>query len=143
MNGVKGRSRHEHQWVEMRRTFTGDGSVKSITGADPETIERLLFGVTSVEMMCSECGDRKSYELLGDASWPMRSCRGCVVNGDHLLHLRGVEDGRTYWRLTCHHEPGVYGATMDDEQRTPDPEWPADVLDHWTWGDPLEDLLRR
>ena len=55
---------HRHQWIEARRAFTRP-SVRSLKNVSEDTIERMAFGVTSIELRCA-CGDVKERQLLGN-----------------------------------------------------------------------------
>lgn len=59
---------HTHSWKEEARWYTppnrGPFEASRIS---EETIEKIMFGVTSVELRCSVCGDLKCVVLPGDA----------------------------------------------------------------------------
>jgi len=59
--------RCQHSWIEARRAFTpsrltGEFEAEQLK---PEDFERLIFGVTTVELRCVNCGDVKGVTLLG------------------------------------------------------------------------------
>lgn len=59
-------SRHRHhQWTEAGRVFTPARPGVKIRFGTEDLIERLAFGVTSIELRC-DCGDVAERQLLGD-----------------------------------------------------------------------------
>jgi hypothetical protein len=52
--------------VERGRTFTPPPHGFSVRSCTEEQGRHLVFGVTTVEMQCSECGDVKETLLTGD-----------------------------------------------------------------------------
>lgn len=64
--------RHRHQWTETARVFVPPSQRQvRYKGSNEETLDRVLFGVTSIEMRC-DCGDVAERHLLGDHT-PVRS----------------------------------------------------------------------
>ena len=58
--------RHRHQWTEKARVFVSPPPTLSrFRSNNDESVERALFGVTSIELRC-ECGDVTERQLLGN-----------------------------------------------------------------------------
>lgn len=61
---------HTHEWRETERTMTPGVAAPngwSIEGGTRETVERLLWGITSIVLTCATCGDKKVVEVKGRA----------------------------------------------------------------------------
>lgn len=56
---------HCHRWREVGRAWTGKVVGFEANRISERAVERLLLGVTVIDLRCSCCGDRKSIELLG------------------------------------------------------------------------------
>ena len=60
--------RHIHSLEEVARHFARPAvGITKLTGTSDELTQKLLFGVTTIELRCSECGDIKTTEIAGDA----------------------------------------------------------------------------
>lgn len=60
--------RHIHHLVEAKRHFTPPlENLKRVAADSDEMLKMAMFGVTTVELRCSECGDIKTLEIAGDA----------------------------------------------------------------------------
>lgn len=60
--------RHVHHLEEVARHFTPPlTNVKRLAGVGDELIQKTLFGITTIELRCRDCGDVKRTELIGDA----------------------------------------------------------------------------
>lgn len=59
---------HTHDYKETHRRFVQSEfrDARALKGCDKETIERLLFGITVVELKCQSCGNILSRELKGN-----------------------------------------------------------------------------
>ena len=58
--------RHRHQWTEKARVFVSPPATLSrFRSSSDESVERALFGVTSIELRC-DCGDVTERQLLGN-----------------------------------------------------------------------------
>ena len=56
----------KHNWKEIAKTFSGTAKVSNIAGGvNPEEIERLVFGVTTIIWECQKCHKLRKEELLG------------------------------------------------------------------------------
>jgi hypothetical protein len=55
-----------HNWVETER-FETPGQLKRVSNADgdAESMQRLIFGVTTILYACKKCGAVKTIEVLG------------------------------------------------------------------------------
>ena len=63
---MKRMKRHRHQWAEKARVFSPPPArLRSAKNIDLDTLERLVFGVTCIELRC-ECGDVTERQLLGN-----------------------------------------------------------------------------
>lgn len=59
--------RHDHQWREVRRVYLSPAlHLKTFRSEDSKQVDRVLLGVTSVELRCGFCGDVMERQLLGD-----------------------------------------------------------------------------
>lgn len=56
---------HQHQWVEVRRSFSQSGRAFTAEGAGDNLFLYSMFGCTSVEQRCSGCGDLRCNLLVG------------------------------------------------------------------------------
>lgn len=57
---------HRHTWEEVGRTWTGKTEhVLRGLECSEHMAERMMFGLTVIDLRCSGCGDRKSVEMLG------------------------------------------------------------------------------
>ncbi len=63
--------RCSHKWTEIDRHFTGSAQDHGITNVGASTSydhqQKILWGVTTVELKCDLCGDLKSFVIKGDA----------------------------------------------------------------------------
>lgn len=61
------RKKCKHQWVETdRRRFPPTvRSFKAGSMEDTDFLLKFTYGITTVELKCSECGDIKSVEMIG------------------------------------------------------------------------------
>ena len=60
---------HTHKFKEQSRKFTPRAAqVTSLSGSSEENLQEVLFGFTTVELVCSECGDIKFVKSPGDQS---------------------------------------------------------------------------
>lgn len=59
---------HRHQWTETERVTAPPFGGRMQGMDDAYLIERLALGVTTIIMTCSECGDKKTIEVLGGKS---------------------------------------------------------------------------
>ena len=57
---------HTHYWKETERIVSQplDGGAR-VKGCDEDTLQRLVFGVTSIVLTCGECGDKKTVVVIG------------------------------------------------------------------------------
>jgi len=46
-----------HHWVEVRRSFVPRCEHLSGGCLDRETARQLMFGLTTIELMCQDCGE--------------------------------------------------------------------------------------
>lgn len=61
------KKRHEHQWVEIVRIYVPPiQNITNFKSSDPDQLDRILFGVTSIELRCPYCGDISERQLIGD-----------------------------------------------------------------------------
>lgn len=67
---------HRHYWAEDHRVFASTTTTElSVKGTSDETVQRLMFGVTTIMLKCSTCGELKTVEVLGDARLPAKETR--------------------------------------------------------------------
>ena len=63
------RRKCKHQWGLIERRFTPPRTdLRTITGADAETMMAVNFGFTTVIQRCYECGRQRYCTVPGDAS---------------------------------------------------------------------------
>ena len=56
--------RCSHQWVETERVTTPPSLMTGASGSS-YAIERLVWGITSIVLTCTLCGDKKVVEVKG------------------------------------------------------------------------------
>jgi len=58
---------HEHMWAESERMVARPPQRWTLENykGDARTLERLTYGVTTIVLTCSLCGDKKTQEILG------------------------------------------------------------------------------
>ena len=61
-------SRHEHSWKETERIICPPINMAggSISGYLPYTVERLVWGITTIVLTCEKCGDKRYVEMKGN-----------------------------------------------------------------------------
>ena len=66
----KGESKmfHRHKWEEISRHYTPGVKVHNITNVNDDTadvLEKIIFGFTTVELKCNECGKLDHVIIIG------------------------------------------------------------------------------
>jgi hypothetical protein len=56
---------HRHQWVETERIVAYGMKKGGPFECSMEHVERLMFGITSIVLTCSECGWKRVVESKG------------------------------------------------------------------------------
>ena len=58
---------HKHKWKEIARMYAPSTVVKNLRTDNDRTMEKVLFGVTTIVFKCSDesCGELKKIESLG------------------------------------------------------------------------------
>jgi len=59
--------RCRHVWAEVKRYFVPPPRDLTKATGPRDSLDRLSFGFTVVELRCKACGDVSSRQLLGDA----------------------------------------------------------------------------
>ena len=54
------------KWVEVRRVFSPPNTNMKVSGLYAGDLERIVYGVTSIELRNSKNGDIKFIEQIGD-----------------------------------------------------------------------------
>ena len=63
----------KHKWVEARRVHSPSviQHLKTGGGCSEHFARELIFGVTSIELRCTLCGDVAERRLIGDHTIPL------------------------------------------------------------------------
>lgn len=57
---------HRHSWIEHERFYAPPSSYKwEATRMSEDLAQKLVFGLTTIVLLCEKCGDRKTMEIFG------------------------------------------------------------------------------